>query len=83
MALLRGNEKNIKFVIEKHLKIMEIQTEPRLRGVALLRKMLDNKKLIQAQAVEDYKNNPSMQEAFRRLEKLEEDKKLAKLKKSC
>ena len=60
---------------------MEIQTEPRLRGAALFRKMLDNKKLIQAQAVEDYKNNPSMQEAFRRLEKLEAEKK-ANLKKN-
>lgn len=44
---------------------MEIQTEPRLRGVALLRKMLDNKKLIKVQSVEDYKNNPAMQEAFK------------------
>jgi hypothetical protein len=59
---------------------METQTEPKLRGAALFRKMLDNKKLIQAQAVEDYKNNPAMQETFRRLEKLEEEKKLAKLK---
>ena len=46
---------------------METQTEPRLRGVALLRKMLDNKKLIQEQAVEDYKNNPVMQEIVRGL----------------
>jgi hypothetical protein len=61
---------------------METQTEPRLRGAALFRKMLDNKKLIQAQAIEDYKNNPSMQEAFRRLEKLEAEKKIAKLKKN-
>ena len=60
---------------------MEIQTEPRLRGAALFRKMLDNKKLIQAQAVEDYKNSPSMQEAFRRLEKLETAKKVLKTKK--
>ena len=60
---------------------MEAQTEPRLRGAALFRKMLDNKKLIQAQAVEDYKNSPSMQEAFRRLEKLETAKKVLKTKK--
>lgn len=58
---------------------METQTEPRLRGVALLRKMLDNKKLIQEQAVEDYKNSPSMQEAFRRLEELEKAKQRTKL----
>lgn len=61
---------------------METQTEPRLRGAALFRKMLDNKKLIQAQAVEDYKNNPVMQEAFKRLEVLEEAKKSAKLNKN-
>jgi hypothetical protein len=46
---------------------METQAEPKLRGVALLRKMLDNKKLIQAQAVEDYKNNPELQEIVRQL----------------
>ncbi len=52
---------------KKHLEIMETQTEPRLRGAALFRKMLDNKKLIQAQAVEDYKNNPELQEIVRQL----------------
>lgn len=61
---------------------METQAQPKLRGAALFRKMLDNKKLIQAQAVEDYKNSPAMQEAFRRLEKLEAGKKIAKLKKN-
>ena len=68
-------------MLQETFKIMEIQTEPRLRGAALFRKMLDNKKLIQAQAVEDYKNSPSMQEAFRRLEKLETAKKVVKTKK--
>ncbi len=61
---------------------METQTEPRLRGAALFRKMLDNKKLIQAQAVEDYKNSPEMQEAFRRLEELEKAKKVAQFNKN-
>ena len=46
---------------------METQTQPQLRGAALFRKMLDNKKLIQAQAVEDYKNNPEMQAIVREL----------------
>ena len=68
-------------MLQETFKIMETQTEPRLRGAALFRKMLDNKKLIQAQAVEDYKNSPSMQEAFRRLEKLETAKKVVKTKK--
>ena len=58
---------------------METRTQPRLKGVALLRKMLDNKRLIQSQAVEDYKNNPSMQETFRRLEELEKAKQRTKL----
>jgi hypothetical protein len=58
---------------------METQTEPRLRGVALLRKMLENKKLIQAQAVEDYKNNPELQEIVRQLR---EENKLRKAQES-
>jgi hypothetical protein len=58
---------------------METQTEPKLRGVALLRKMLDNKKLIQAQAVEDYKNNPELQEIVRQLR---EENKLRKAQES-
>ncbi|MDZ7898527.1 MAG: hypothetical protein U5N85_10955 [Arcicella sp.] len=45
---------------------METQIQPRLRGVALLHKMLENKKLIQKQAVEDYKNNPAMQDIVRK-----------------
>ena len=59
---------------------METQSQPQLRGAALFRKMLDNKKLIQAQAVEDYKNNPEMQAAFERLRQKEAEKKLAKNK---
>jgi hypothetical protein len=61
---------------------METQFEPRLRGVRLLRKMIENKKLIQKQAVEDYKNNPTMQETFRQLDELEKAKKIAKTTKN-
>ena len=46
---------------------METQSKPQLRGAALFRKMLDNKKLIQAQAVEDYKNNPELQAIVKEL----------------
>ena len=46
---------------------METQSQPQLRGAALFRKMLDNKKLIQAQAVEDYKNNPELQAIVKEL----------------
>jgi hypothetical protein len=59
---------------------METQTQSRLTGAALFRKMLDNKKIIQAQAVEDYKNNPEMKAAFERLRKIEAEKKIAKIK---
>ena len=58
---------------------MEAQTEPRLRGAALFRKMLDNKKLIQAQAVEDYKNNPAMQKIVRELRAENNHKKAMKI----
>jgi hypothetical protein len=67
-------------MIFKSKNKMETQTQPRLTGAPLFRKMLENKKIIQAQAVEDYKNNPEMQAAFKRLEKIEADKKLTKLK---
>jgi hypothetical protein len=46
---------------------METQTQPRLTGVALFRKMAENKKIMQAQAVEDYKNNPELQAIYREL----------------
>ena len=46
---------------------MQTQSQPQLRGAALFRKMLDNKKLIQAQAVEDYKNNPELQAIVKEL----------------
>ena len=58
---------------------METQTEPRLRGAALFRKMLDNKKLIQAQAVEDYKNSPEMQEIVRQLRSENVQRKVQKI----
>lgn len=57
---------------------METQTEPKLRGAALFRKMLDNKKLIQAQAVEEYKNSPAMQEIVRELRQENNRKKAMK-----
>ena len=46
---------------------METQSQPQLRGAALFRKMLDNKKLIQAQMVEDYKNDPELQAIVKEL----------------
>ena len=56
-----------------------METEPRLRGAALFRKMLDNKKLIQAQAVEDYKNSPEMQEIVRQLRSENVQRKVQKI----
>ena len=66
-------------LLQETFKIMKIQTEPRLRGAALFRKMLDNKKLIQAQAVEDYKNNPAMQKIVRELRAENNRKKAMKI----
>ena len=46
---------------------METQSQPQLRGAALFRKMLDNKKLIQAQMIEDYNNDPEIRAIFKEL----------------
>ena len=46
---------------------METQSQPQLRGIALFRKMLDNKKLIQAQMIEEYNNDPEIQAMFKEL----------------
>jgi hypothetical protein len=56
----------LKWILKKITK-METQTQPRLTGVALFRKMAENKKIMQAQAVEDYKNNPKMQAIIKEL----------------
>jgi hypothetical protein len=58
---------------------MEIQEIPKLRGAALFRKMLDNKKLIQSQAVEEYKNSKEMQEIMRELRESNARKKMDKI----
>ena len=46
---------------------METQSQPQLRGIALFRKMLDNKKLIQAQMIEEYNNDPEIRAIFKEL----------------
>ena len=46
---------------------METQSQPQLRGIALFRKMLDNKKLIQAQMIEEYNNDPEIRAMFKEL----------------
>lgn len=62
---------------------METPTQPRLTGVALFRKMLDNKKIIQAQMVEDYKNDPELQAIFKELRENNARKKELKKKKNA
>jgi hypothetical protein len=62
---------------------METQTQPRLTGAALFRKMLDNKKIIQAQMVEDYKNDPEIQAVFKELRENNARKKALKKKKNA
>ena len=46
---------------------METQERQKLKGMALLRYMIENKKIMEAEAVEDYKNSKEMHEAFDRL----------------
>ena len=60
---------------------METQSQPQLRGAALFRKMLDNKKLIQAQMIEEYNNDPEIRAMFKELrESNAREKELNKLK---
>lgn len=46
---------------------METQERQKLKGIALLRYMIENKKKMEAESVEDYKNSKEMHEAFDRL----------------
>ena len=46
---------------------METQEREKLKGMALLRYMIENKKKMEAEAIEEYKNSKEMHEAFDRL----------------
>jgi hypothetical protein len=46
---------------------MEIQERKKLKGIALLHYMIENKKQMQAQAVEDYQNSKEMQAVVKEL----------------
>ena len=46
---------------------METIERDKLKGMALLRYMIENKKKMEAEAVEEYKNSKEMHEAFDRL----------------
>lgn len=46
---------------------MEIQERKKLKGIALLHYMIENKKQLQAQAVEDYQNSNEMQAVVKEL----------------
>lgn len=46
---------------------MEIQERKKLKGIALLHYMIENKKQMQAQAVEDYQNSIEMQAVVKEL----------------
>ena len=46
---------------------METQEREKLKGMALLRYMIENKKIMETEAVEEYKNSKEMHEAFDRL----------------
>ena len=46
---------------------METQERQKLKGMALLRYMIENKKKMEAESVEDYKNNEKLQAIVREL----------------
>ena len=46
---------------------METQERDKLKGMALLRYMIENKKKMEEEAIEEYKNSKEMHEAFDRL----------------
>ena len=46
---------------------METIERDKLKGMALLRYMIENKKKMEAEAFEEYKNSKEMHEAFDRL----------------
>jgi hypothetical protein len=46
---------------------MEIQEREKLKGMALLRYMIENKKKMEAEAIEDYKHNEKLQAVVREL----------------
>jgi hypothetical protein len=46
---------------------METLERDKLKGMALLKYMIENKKKMEEEAVEEYKNSKSMHEAFDRL----------------
>ena len=46
---------------------METQEKEKLKGMALLRYMIENKKKMEEEAIEEYKNSKEMHEAFDRL----------------
>ena len=46
---------------------METLERDKLKGIALLRYMIENKKRMEEEAIEEYKNSKEMHEAFDRL----------------
>ena len=46
---------------------METTERDKLKGMALLRYMIENKKKMEEEAIEEYKNSKEMHEAFDRL----------------
>jgi|GEM_PF-4716032 len=55
---------------------METQERDKLKGIALLRYMIENKKKMEAEAIADYKNNEKLQTVVRELRASNQRKKL-------
>ena len=54
---------------------METQERDKLKGMALLRYMIENKKKMEAEAIEEYKNSKEMQAVVRELRENNQRKK--------
>jgi hypothetical protein len=57
---------------------METQERDKLKGMALLRYMIENKKKMEAEAIEEYKNSKEMQAVVRELRANNQRKKAIK-----
>jgi hypothetical protein len=55
---------------------METQEREKLKGMALLRYMIENKKKMEEEAIEEYKNSKKMQAVVRELRASNQRKKL-------
>jgi hypothetical protein len=59
---------------------METVERDKLKGMALLRYMIENKKKMEAEAIEEYKNSKEMHEAFDKLALKKEERQKSQIR---